>query len=198
MESEGSDNIKMIIKATEFTARKHRFNCKDDNKAEGMCIYQQVGTAWILVNEGHINNPTILTAALLHDLTKNTTTTLKEIKDDFDKDVISILEEFEVFKNLPSDGKRNFGDESILIPKLSYESKLIYMAELLCYIRQLNNDRTIPLQLVQAYYQRAKKCINITKGTNKYLEIALDNVIRTRRRSTITNNVPFADKCRIS
>ena len=59
-------DLGLVLRATEFAARKHRNQRRKDKEASPY-INHPITLANILLNEGGIDDPKILAAALLHD-----------------------------------------------------------------------------------------------------------------------------------
>lgn len=101
--SSNVNSISLIMKATDFAARRHRFQRRKDphqtpyiNHPIGefsvlKFSYIEIhfsGVAHILANEAGITDPAVIVAAILHDTVEDTKTTLEEVKDMFGDEVI--------------------------------------------------------------------------------------------------------------
>merc|ERR1712110_1259910 len=90
-----------VLKAADFAAKKHRDQRrKGPDKAP--YINHPIGVANILANEGGIDDPIVLQAALLHDTVEDTDTSLDEIEEQFGKIVRDVVDEVTDQKDLPS------------------------------------------------------------------------------------------------
>ena len=79
-----------VIKAADFAAKKHRDQRRKDPEGTPY-INHPIGVAHILANEGGIDDPIVLQAALLHDTVEDTDTTLEEIEENFGKVVRELV-----------------------------------------------------------------------------------------------------------
>merc|ERR1712213_80235 len=73
-----------VMKAADFAAKKHRDQRRKDPQ-QTPYINHPIGVANILANEGGIDDPLVLQAALLHDTVEDTDTTLDEVEEQFGK-----------------------------------------------------------------------------------------------------------------
>jgi guanosine-3',5'-bis(diphosphate) 3'-pyrophosphohydrolase len=126
-----------VIKAADFAAKKHR-----DQRREGPdkapYINHPIGVANILANEGGIDDPIVLQAALLHDTVEDTETSLDEIEQEFGKIVRDLVDEVTDQKDLPSKESKRL--QVINAPKKSPRAKLVKLADKLYNLRDLHQS----------------------------------------------------------
>ena len=126
-----------VIKAADFAAKKHR-----DQRRKGLdeepYINHPIGVANILANEGGIDDPIVLQAALLHDTVEDTETSLDEIEQEFGKIVRDVVDEVTDQKDLPSKERKRL--QVINAPKKSPRAKLVKLADKLYNLRDLHQS----------------------------------------------------------
>uniref|UniRef100_A0A914Y325 Guanosine-3',5'-bis(diphosphate) 3'-pyrophosphohydrolase MESH1 n=1 Tax=Panagrolaimus superbus TaxID=310955 RepID=A0A914Y325_9BILA len=167
--------IELIIKATDFSARRHRFQKRKDNRTP--YVNHPIGVAHILTNEAHIYDPIVLASALLHDTVEDTKTTLEELKIMFGQEVCDIVAEctddkskaYNIRKQLQIDHAASH----------SFKAKLVKLADKLYNLRDL--ERQPPhgwdRKRCRDYAKWSKEVISQMRGTNQILENGLDEVI---------------------
>jgi guanosine-3',5'-bis(diphosphate) 3'-pyrophosphohydrolase len=79
-------DLKLLLKALEFSAEKHRRQRRKDRHASPY-INHPIALATVLTVEGGVADPEILAAALLHDTIEDTRTTYRELESEFGKRV---------------------------------------------------------------------------------------------------------------
>jgi (p)ppGpp synthase/HD superfamily hydrolase len=72
-------SVRDIIRAADFAAKKHHGKRRKDPEATPY-INHPIGVAAILTEEAGVEDPVILTAAILHDTVTHSDTTLEEIE----------------------------------------------------------------------------------------------------------------------
>src|SRR4029079_14733374 len=87
-----ASGLPLIVRALEFAANKHRDQRRKDAQASPY-INHPIALANVLVHEGQVSDPTVLSAALLHDTVEDTQTTAAELRGAFGEKIASIVEE---------------------------------------------------------------------------------------------------------
>lgn len=102
-----------------------------------MCFNNLInlGVANILIDEGKIEDPIVILAALLHDTVEDTETTFEEIEQIFGFNVRKVVEEVTDDKTLPATERKKLQVEDG--PKRSYEAKLVKLADKLYNLRDI-------------------------------------------------------------
>ena len=93
-------NNKLILKAVNFAAIKHRGDKRKD-AGQSPYINHPISVAFIISEIGGVDDPEVLAAALLHDTVEDTDTTPEELEDLFGKRVRTLVEEVSDDKSLP-------------------------------------------------------------------------------------------------
>ncbi|KAM7315034.1 guanosine-3',5'-bis(diphosphate) 3'-pyrophosphohydrolase MESH1 [Ixodes scapularis] len=170
---------KALIETVNFAAIKHRDQQRDDGHTP--YINHPIGVARILTHEAGIYDLMTIQAAILHDTVEDTDTTPEEIEKHFGSRVRAIVDEVTDDKRLPSEVRKRLQIEHA--PHCSHEAKLVKLADKLYNLRDLTT--TTPLgwneQRVQAYFEWSEKVVFGLRGTNKPMELALDQVFEARR-----------------
>ena len=165
-----------VIKAADFAAKKHRDQRrKGPDKAP--YINHPIGVANILANEGGIDDPIVLQAALLHDTVEDTETSLDEIEQEFGKIVRDVVDEVTDQKDLPSKERKRL--QVINAPKKSPRAKLVKLADKLHNLRQ-SPPADWTEERIQQYFVWSSYVLHGVKGTNEALETKIDEVLGAR------------------
>lgn len=159
----------MVIKAMAFAADKHRNQRRKDADASPY-INHPIALAHMLVNEGSIEDPDVLCAAVLHDTIEDTETTADELKEHFGEKITSIVLEVTDDKSLPKHARKQLQIEHA--PLISPEAKLVKLADKICNLRDIissppanwSKDRK------QEYFDWAAQVVAGIKGENCRLE----------------------------
>uniref|UniRef100_A0AC35F792 HD domain-containing protein n=1 Tax=Panagrolaimus sp. PS1159 TaxID=55785 RepID=A0AC35F792_9BILA len=167
--------IELIIKATDFSARRHRFQKRKDNRTP--YVNHPIGVAHILTNEAHIYDPVVLASALLHDTVEDTKTTLDELKVMFGSEVCDIVAECTDDKSKPYNVRKQLQIDHAA--GHTFKAKLVKLADKLYNLRDL--ERQAPhgwdRKRCRDYAKWSKEVISQMRGTNQILENSLDEVI---------------------
>ncbi|VDO32650.1 unnamed protein product [Haemonchus placei] len=154
----GPEDLALVVKATDFAARRHR-NQKRKDLTGTPYINHPIGVAYILTNEAKVFDAATLAAAMLHDTVHDI---VKECTDD---------------KSLPKDVRKKAQIENA--PKHSHKAKLVHLADKLYNLRDI--ERQTPIgwdrRRVKEYFKWSKEVIAGMKGTNENLEMTLDDLI---------------------
>ncbi|KAI1711568.1 HD domain-containing protein [Ditylenchus destructor] len=171
-----AEDMSLVIKATDFAARRHRFQKRKDVK-QTPYINHPIGVAYILTNEAKIYDGVTLAAALLHDTVEDTKTTLEEIKEQFGKEVHDIVKECTDDKSLPKEKRKEL--QVTNAAGHLHKTKLVKLADKLYNLRDIERARPVGWtpQRAKEYFKWAKSVVAQLKGTNDALEMALDDVI---------------------
>ncbi|KAF8358657.1 hypothetical protein PRIPAC_93652 [Pristionchus pacificus] len=171
-----ASGIMLIVKATDFAARKHRKQKRKDPQ-QTPYINHPVGVARILTSEGGITDPIVLAAAILHDTVEDTNTTIDEIEQEFGREIRNIIAEVTDDKSLPKEKRKALQVEQT--PHKSRQAKLVKLADKLYNLRDI--ERSPPVwwdcRRVKEYFKWSRDVIAGCKGTNDALEAALDDII---------------------
>ena len=176
-------DLTLLLKALAFAAHKHRDQRRKDAGASPY-INHPIALADLLVNEGGITDVEVLCAALLHDTLEDTDTQPEELLDAFGARVARIVGEVTDDKNLKSEERKRLQVEHA--PKLSFEAKLVKLADKTCNLRDIvvRPPAKWDLQRRREYFDWAKRVVDGLRGAKtdeqRRLEAAFDAAFAKR------------------
>jgi guanosine-3',5'-bis(diphosphate) 3'-pyrophosphohydrolase len=171
--------MKKVIHAAMFAAQKHKDQRRKDESASPY-INHPLALAHILANECQILDEDVLSAALLHDTIEDTQTTEVEILEQFGARVLGIVKEVTDDKSLPKPVRKRLQIEHAA--HLSYEAKLIKLADKICNLRDMaiNPPADWSLSRRIEYYDWAKDVVEGLRGAHPPLEDLFDQAYKAR------------------
>jgi guanosine-3',5'-bis(diphosphate) 3'-pyrophosphohydrolase len=172
-------SLDLVLKAVEFAALKHRDQRRKDEKASPY-INHPIALARILREEGDIDDPVVIAAALLHDTIEDTDTTYDELRGQFGAKVANIVAEVSDTKWLDKAVRKR-----IQISRASRSStgaKLVKIADKIANLRDVigNAPKDWSLERRQTYFDWAKSVVDQLRCTNPRLEKKFDSLYRKR------------------
>jgi guanosine-3',5'-bis(diphosphate) 3'-pyrophosphohydrolase len=175
----------IILKALEFAADKHK-----QQRRKGLqnrpYINHPIRLASLLINDGKINDVSILAAAILHDTIEDTDTTKKELLIHFGKTIADYVEEVTDDPHLSKMGQRDRQLE--ITPTLSTGAKLIRLADKISNVEDLYKDPPQWRSTSKAgYLGSCKKVVNALRGVNPELE-RIFNMVHNEAMIHINNS----------
>jgi guanosine-3',5'-bis(diphosphate) 3'-pyrophosphohydrolase len=168
-----------IIKAAAFAANKHRNQRRKDAEASPY-INHPIALADVLVNEGGIEDPTVLCAAILHDTIEDTETIPEELERHFGRHVTAIVLEVTDDKTLDKQVRKQLQVDHT--PHISREAKLVKLADKICNLRDILDSPPADWsrERKRAYVDWSDQVIAGLRGTHPGLEAIFD-ALRDRR-----------------
>ncbi|WP_057973200.1 HD domain-containing protein [Lysobacter antibioticus] len=165
----------LLIRAAAFAAERHRHQRRRDAEASPY-INHPIALADVLVNEGGVDDTTVLCAALLHDTIEDTQTSAAEIEAAFGARIAAIVLEVSDDKSLPKAERKRLQIEHA--PQLSREAKLIKLADKICNLRDLlaQPPADWPAQRKQDYFDWSAQVVAGVRGVHPGLEAVFDEV----------------------
>jgi guanosine-3',5'-bis(diphosphate) 3'-pyrophosphohydrolase len=183
MESQAKTTEGLILSAVRFAANKHRNQRRKDAEASPY-INHPIELAHVLANEGGINDPVVLCAALLHDTIEDTETTAEELTEAFGLEITNVVLDVTDDKSIKDKAKR----KQLQIehaPHISPKAKLVKLADKICNLRDIAS--TPPADWTQQrkaeYFDWAKKVVEGVRGTHPRLEGIFDETYRLKDRA---------------
>ena len=172
----GNPELLTILDAAIFASEKHQGQVRK-NKGHSPYITHPLLVAQAIYQIGGIVNSRILTAAILHDTLEDTMTDEKEIEARFGEKVLSIVLELTDDKTVEKMSRKRL--RVIHASELSYEAKIVKLADKLVNCRDILNDppEDWPLERRQNYIQWGADVVEQIRGTNSPLESAFDQVL---------------------
>ena len=168
-----SDGLPLIVRALEFAAHKHRDQRRKDAQASPY-INHPIALANVLVHEGKVEDPAVLSAALLHDTVEDTETTPAELREVFGEKIAGIVLEVTDDKNLLKAERKRLQIEHAA--HLTREAKLVKLADKICNVRDVANHPPAKWDLTRRreYFEWAKAVVDQLRGVHPALEKKFD------------------------
>ena len=166
--------LALVLRAAMFAADRHR-NQRRRGPKGAPYINHPLAVAECLVTAG-VEDPDILTAALLHDTVEDTETSPAEIEELFGPRVASIVAEVTDNKKLSKAERkrRQIANSS----NKSYEAKFVKLADKICNLRDLRDCPPNWGQVrIDAYHQFARDVYCGLRGAHATLDSHMDDVL---------------------
>ncbi len=170
-----SEQVGLIIKALDFAAHKHLDQRRKGEEAAPY-INHPIALANLLWNVASVQDPVVVTAALLHDTVEDTDTTFQELAAEFGQEVENLVKEVTDDKSLPKPKRKQMQVEHAA--HLSQKAKLIKLADKISNLRDMivhpPADWSKERQL--EYFHWGKQVIDRLRGSHTELEKIFDQV----------------------
>ena len=168
-----ADGLPLIVRALEFAANKHRDQRRKDALASPY-INHPIALANVLVHEGQVSDPTVLSAALLHDTVEDTQTTAAELREVFGEKIAAIVLEVTDDKSLLKAERKRLQIEHA--SHISREAKLVKLADKICNVRDVSDHPPAKWDLTRRreYFEWAKAVVDQMRGVHPALEKRFD------------------------
>ncbi len=127
-------DLKLLVRAMEFAARKHSTQRRKDVEASPY-INHPIALITVLCVEAGISDVNVLAAAALHDTVEDTETTFAELKDEFGAKIASVVAELTDDKTLPKAQRKRMQIEHA--PTISAQAGLVKFADKICNVRDV-------------------------------------------------------------
>ena len=169
--------IQLILNAAIFAERKHRGQTRKGRNASPY-ITHPLELARILVEEGGVEDPQVIAAALLHDTIEDTKTTPDELRIAFSARVASVVLEVTDDKALPKQMRKRL--QVVHSPRLSRHAKLVKLADKIANLRDIVSEppETWGVRRKLTYVDWARQVVDGLRGTNAALEARFDEIHR--------------------
>jgi guanosine-3',5'-bis(diphosphate) 3'-pyrophosphohydrolase len=165
--------LALLLKALAFAAHKHRDQRRKDAEASPY-INHPIALADVLVNEGGVADPEVISAALLHDTVEDTATTPQELEGAFGSRIARIVAEVTDDTSLPKAERKRLQVEHAA--SISREAKLVKLADKICNLRDVVDHPPAEWDLARRreYFDWAKSVVDRLRGVHPHLEAAFD------------------------
>jgi guanosine-3',5'-bis(diphosphate) 3'-pyrophosphohydrolase len=170
----------LLFDALAFAAHKHRAQRRKDKEASPY-INHPIALADLLANEGGVEDPVTLCAALLHDTIEDTETTYAELRRLFGRAIADVVREVTDDKRLDKQVRKEL--QVAHAPHLTRRARLVKLADKICNLRDLtaNPPKGWSRQRRRDYYEWAKRVIDGLRGAHPGLERLFDREYARRR-----------------
>ncbi len=170
-----SEEIESIYRAIEFATLKHKGQFRKNARKTPYVIHP-MGVAFQLLDIAKVTDPTIIKAALLHDILEDTSTTKEEITDLFGRDVLSIVLEVTDGKNLSSKKRKLKQVEHA--PFFSKEAALVKTSDRLYNLRDCKTSNWSETKKSE-YFLWGKRLYENLPRVSQELSRALESEIQS-------------------
>jgi len=166
----------LILKAAHFAAEKHRDQRRKGSESSPY-INHPISVALIMSKIGGVDDPEILSAALLHDTIEDTNTTPEELEAEFGSKIRSLVEEVTDYKSLPKVERKKGQIEHA--SKLSTEAAFIKLGDKICNVRDVTYSPPShwDIDRRKKYFDWAeeviKNCPNVNPSLKKHFDKTL-------------------------
>lgn len=166
-------DLKLLLKALSFAARKHKDQRRKDVAASPY-INHPISLANILCNEGHVDDIEVIAAALLHDTVEDTDTSPEELAREFGPAIRDLVMAVTDDKTLPPHERKQ--RQIAHAGHISHQAKLVKLADKISNVRDMLGAPPMSWDLKrrQAYFDWAKAVVDQLRGTHPQLEAAFD------------------------
>ena len=130
-------DTKLLVRAIEFAARKHRMQRRKDVEASPY-INHPIALMSVLCVDAGIDDVNVLAAAALHDTVEDTETTFAELKQEFGAKIAGFVSELTDDKTFPKAERKRLQIEHA--HTMSAEAGLVKFADKICNIRDVGNN----------------------------------------------------------
>lgn len=177
-------NLPGFIDALAFAALQHADQRRKDPAATPY-INHPIALAQVLANEGAIDDPLTLQAALLHDVLEDTDTTVATLRKHFGAELAAVVLELTDDKTQPKQVRKQLQIDGAA--SLSTSARLVRLADKICNLRDLAHSPPMdwPPARIDAYVEWARTVVSSIRDTHPVLERLFDEacieVIRSLR-----------------
>jgi guanosine-3',5'-bis(diphosphate) 3'-pyrophosphohydrolase len=166
-------NLPELFSALSFAADKHRSQTRKDAEASPY-INHPIQLCLVLAEEGGIDDPVVLMAALLHDTIEDTETTYQDLLDRFGASVAGVVMEVTDDKDLPKAERKRLQIQHA--SSISDAAKLVKLADKICNVRDVvkSPPHWWTLERRQEYLEWSKSVVDALRGIHPKLEAIFD------------------------
>ncbi len=172
----------LVLRAAQFAAHKHRDQRRKDADASPY-INHAIAVALTIAEIGHVTDPEVLAAALLHDTLEDTDTTAEELELAFGDKVRQLVEEVTDDGRLPvRERKRRQIDHA---PSLPREAVIIKLGDKISNVQDVTSAPPEGWDMIRraAYLDWAEAVIDNCPSVNRPLERYFREVLAEGRRA---------------
>ena len=180
-ETTHSQQAAALLSALRFAADKHRKQRRKDLDATPY-INHLIAVAELLARVGHVDEVTVLQAAILHDTLEDTETTARVLEETFGPRVCSLVQEVTDDRSLPARERKQRQVEHA--PHLSAAAKQIKIADKSCNIAKITPKQPVGWELKRKaeYLDWGEKVVAGCRGCNARLEDFFEALLKEKRK----------------
>jgi guanosine-3',5'-bis(diphosphate) 3'-pyrophosphohydrolase len=173
-----------LLQALRFAAIKHRGQRRKDAERSPY-VNHVIDVAALLAEEGEVDDPATLIAAVLHDTVEDTETSLDEIERQFGSEVRDIVDELTDDTRLPKQERKDLQVKHA--PHASPKAKLIKLADKIVNVTDLASSPPADWTLHRraGYFDWAELVVAGLRGTNAALESRFDRMLELGRAAVL-------------
>lgn len=166
----------LLIRAAAFAAERHRRQRRRDAEASPY-INHPIALADVLANEGGIDDPVVLCAALLHDTIEDTETTAAEIEAAFGPRIAAVVIEVSDDRGLSKSERKRLQIE--YAARASREAQWVKLADKICNLRDLlaAPPQDWPPERKREYFAWSAQVVAGLRGAHPTLEAVFDGLL---------------------
>ena len=165
----------MITRALIFAAHKHRDQRREDPE-QSPYINHPIAVMSILALEAKIDDPVVLSAALLHDTLEDTDTTVEELKEVFGDEITNVVIELTDDQALPRAERYAMQKQKAM--GYSPEAKLIRIADKIANTRDAyaSPPSAWSVDRLEGHFTHSYGVMALLRETNAQLETLFDEI----------------------
>lgn len=177
--ADSQPSLALFVRSVAFAAGKHRNQRRKDTDGSPY-INHPIALADVLVNDGGIEDYTVLCAAILHDTIEDTETTASELESIFGAAITGIVLEVTDDKTLAKEERKRLQVEHA--PHLSQAAKLVKLADKICNLQDILAfpPQEWSTERKQFYFSWATEVVDGLRGVHPVLEALFDSVNERR------------------
>jgi (p)ppGpp synthase/HD superfamily hydrolase len=178
--AESNDHLVLVLKAAEFAAYKHQGQ-RRKGRTKRPYIGHCVEVARMIADVAKSDDPTILSAAILHDVLEDTDTTRDELSREFSERIADFVSQVTDDKSLPKAERKKLQVEHA--PHLSPGAKLIKLADKISNVREIGTDppKGWSRKRREKYFKWAEDVVEAMGSVNDDLEKEFKDAITQSR-----------------
>ena len=177
-----NESLLLVVRAAAFSAAEHcRATEVSKRFRKGVestpYINHPLEVARVLIEEGGVDDPVVLAAALLHDTMEDVPTPYEVLVREFGLEVANIVREVTDEKGLAKDERKRL--QVVNAPGKSHKAAMVKMADKICNMRDIANAPPVNWDLAkkQAYYDWARIVVRALPKCNAKLEAAFERCL---------------------
>jgi guanosine-3',5'-bis(diphosphate) 3'-pyrophosphohydrolase len=167
------DDMRLVFKALEFAARKHKDQRRKDIDASPY-INHPITLANILCNEGQVTDVEVICGALLHDTVEDTETTPRELEAEFGPRIRAIVMDVTDDKSLHKAQRKQAQIDHAA--NACEQAKLVKLADKIANLRDIAAQPPADwsIERKREYFDWAKAVVDRLRGVHPRLEALFD------------------------